>query len=216
MRLTLSSALAALTVSLVPVQGFAGDLNDIDTIQYNDGTIFSDLDIEVEEVDGDLEATSAAIANSFSAELGGDSRIDIEQRAISEVVGVLYVDADDISDDVDLTVAAIANSASVRVEKADFANVVSSQKRGEATDPFAELTFHGSDLDRVDTTAAAIANSLSVTTLPSGLETRVKSFQSNRANVSAQAELNLYNTESVTATAAALGNSLSINNLSSN
>lgn len=207
------SLLTALALTVAPFAASAESLNEITNLQLNDADIFSELNVEVDDIDGKLEATSAAIANSFSAELGGSSVVNVAQDAAGNVNSRLDVTASEFNKAVDLTSAAIANSASVTVEGGQYADIDVLQERGLHNDPFAKLDFQGDGVGDVTATAAAISNSLSVSTLPSTVNTNVHVEQSNYAKITAIGNLALDDTGAVSATAAAIGNSVSISNL---
>ncbi len=212
MRMSLP-AIAVLMTASTPFTALADNANEVTNLQLNDADIFSSLNVEVKDISGELSATSAAIANSFSAELGGSTTADILQNAAGNVNSRLDVSANNFDGAVDLTSAAIANSASVSVEGGDFADITSIQSREAAFNPHAALDFSGSGVGEVSATAAAISNSLSVSTLPSTVNTNVNLSQSNLSNLTAEANLVMRNTGGVNATAAAIGNSASISNL---
>ncbi|MGF1454768.1 MAG: hypothetical protein ACFB6R_05245 [Alphaproteobacteria bacterium] len=213
MRFLITAAAAALMIAVAPQAVRADDENDIDAVQYNDANILSGISLEVKEITGELSATSASIANSFTAELGGSSDVDLEQKAIGNVTSSLDIVAKNFGGAVDLTAAAIANSATITVEGGDYADIDAVQRRSRDNNPKAEIDFKGSGVGDVAATAAAISNSLSVTTLPSTVVTEVNATQDNRAHIKAVANLDLKNTGGVDATAAAIGNSLTVSNL---
>ena len=168
----------AMTLAAIPATATEPEVPELNAEvingQLNFGDVFAGLNLTANNVWGDVNATSAAIGNSFSAELGGDALADNFQRTDGAVVSELNASVDWIEGDVNLTSAAVGNTASVISEPfvpcgeepecpaTDEASLDLTNTQLVNLDPSAWLNVTASGVGEVNGTAAAIGNSLSV------------------------------------------------------
>lgn len=150
-----------------------GQQNNVRNEQRSWAEARAELNAEIQNVTGDVSATSAAIGNSFSAELAGSSSVRNFQDGWRNASADLNIDAMDIEGSVSATAAAIGNSASISIDAnqgdaGGFAGVNNTQMthwgRFYSTlnlDAVNVTAPSANDL-AVSATSAAIANSLSV------------------------------------------------------
>lgn len=177
--------------------------------QLSIGTTVANVQTHITNVTGDVSATAAAIGNSLSVDVVGDTTIGNTQQNwgyVGSSLNATVAHANDVS----LTSAAIANSASIKVMDSD--SLVLNNLQTQAWDPSASLAAHVSNITGDATlTAAAISNSLSVETDASLI--RIGTTQRNQgpniANVNATVTRVAGD---VAVTGAAIANSVSIKN----
>ena len=130
---------------------------------------YSDLNDDVSGVDDLVEVTSAAINNSFSADVSGRSNVNNFQDSWRNSRSDLNLKANDTVGSIAATSAAIGNSASIKTETADGANYINSLQMTHRGRFNSNLTLEGKNVNAGDAadnaisaTSASIANSLSV------------------------------------------------------
>lgn len=223
---------SALTAALAVAPAFATgnhnnhepDLNnDIINGQLNLGATTADMDLTVYD-SGYTDATVAAIGNSFSAELGGFSRVVTDQETVGAIDAKLYATAENLSGDMTLVSAAVGNTASIvsdaylpcpddKVEDCPekFVGITIENTQEVRYDPSATLEAEAWGVGYVDFTSAAIGNSLSVEA--AGHTNNIDTRQIVRDSVSAYSNISVGGADGVSATSAAVGNTVSIDNL---
>jgi len=210
--------------------GDGDDYSSIDVIsnvvngQLNLGNVWSEMNMTVYDVEGDVTGTSAAIGNSFSANLGGDATVQNVQRTTGAIGSRVNATIEGIGGDVDLTSAAVGNTASINnqavapcgeevdctsIDDASL-NLVNNQRVGNQ-DPHSSLSFTAGGVGNVTGTSAAISNSLSVQAWNS--ETNVTTSQRADGPTSSRLNATISDATSVALTSAAVGNTVSIDTL---
>jgi hypothetical protein len=177
--------------------------------QLSIGTTVANVQTHITNVTGDVSAMAAAIGNSLSVDVIGDSNIGNTQQNFGYVGSSLNATVAH-ANDVSLTSTAIANSASIKVTGSD--SLVLNNLQTQAWDPTASLSAHVSNIAGDATlAAAAFSNSLAVETDASLI--RIGTTQRNQgpniANVNATVT-RVAGDASVTA--AAIANSVTIKN----
>ena len=175
--------------------------------QLNIGTTVSSLQTHITDITGEVTVTSAAIGNSLSVDVVGDTYVGNTQHNVGYVGSWLNATVSDTKS-VTLTSAAIANTASIKVTGAD--SLVVDNLQTQAWDPQATLHAHVSNIDGdVTLTAAAISNSLAIET--DAALVRIGSTQRNHGPNIANVNATVTDVAGdVAVTSAAIGNSLSI------
>jgi hypothetical protein len=210
-----SATAAAIGNSLSVVTG-GSDL-DLSAVQTNTAGIDADLTLDggFAGESGSLNATSAGIANSLSAELGTANALTATQTNAGEVTADLstgtqteVIGAPALS----VTAAAIANSASVSGGVAEDSVSLNQSNGGDVTGTLSlgvEGAKTGADGSGVaQATVAAIGNSFSGD-YTGGVGT-LKLTQDNQAQATATGTVRAVSSD-VAVTAAAIGNSASVN-----
>jgi hypothetical protein len=175
--------------------------------QLNIGTTVSSLQTHITDITGEVTVTSAAIGNSLSVDVVGDTYVGNTQQNWGYVGSSLNATVANTKD-VTLTSAAIANTASIKVTGAD--SLVVDNLQTQAWDPQATLTAHVSNINGDATlTAAAISNSLAVET--DAALVRIGTTQRNQGPNIASVNATVKNISGdVAVTSAAIGNSVSV------
>lgn len=200
-------------------------VNDIENDQKNWARVRAELNANLEAVSDKVSLTAAAIGNSFSAELGGQTNVENVQDLGFRPTGETFFDRQ-VTADIELhasnqigsvkaTAAAIGNSATITANDpeggASRLNRVTSAQYDYTSGAQANLsaTISGSE-ETVELTSAAINNSLSVDVIGNA---RVSNTQSSARHSDTLAETSLIASNTVGAiagTTAAMGNSASI------
>jgi hypothetical protein len=191
--------------------------NNVRNNQNNWAQTRAQLNADINSVSESVSLTSAAISNSFSAELGGVTTLNNVQRADNNASASAYINAHDALGGLNATVATIGNSASIEVDAlgASGLSTVNNDQRAVWNRQFhSHLTIDASDIQApdasdvaIDGTVASIANSLSVT--GSG-NMEATNFQHFHGDVQSFLNADLNNvTGSVNFTSAAIANSAS-------
>jgi hypothetical protein len=181
--------------------------NSILNGQLSIGTTISNVQTHISDINGKVSATSAAIGNSLSVDVSGDTLVGNTQQNYGYVGATLNATVARTKD-VSLTAAAIGNSASIKTTGSDTLELNNLQI--QAWDPSATVAAAVTDINGpASITAAAIANSLSVETDAALI--RVGTTQRNQgpnvANVNATVARVAGD---VSVTSAAIANSVSI------
>ncbi len=221
------SLLAAMAFCLSAAPALATDplaQNEVINGQLNLGTVWASLNVVAQDVDGDVNLTAAAIANSFSAELGDHSVVKNYQRTHGAIAADLNASLGDIDGDVNLTAAAVGNTASVHSHgniPCPYRPEDCPQLRAElilrntqlvnTIDPSATLNVTANGVGNINGTAAAIGNSLSVEA--GGFTNSIQSWQANGASTNSTVNANISSASGVNMTSAAVANTVSIDNL---
>ena len=209
---------------------------DVQNVQTSVGHEYSNVTNNIQDINGKVTQTSAAIGNSFTVSgTGSDGGIDPNSvagaisntqettKGIGANIGTTStpVIIDTVTGDVSQTAAAIGNSATVTVGKA---GTVNNYQGVENQDPAAYVNSNIGSLDHsifgnVNVTAAALGNSLSVTTpdstgvidtINNNVAGKDGSGQVNAAPINATVNTTITSvTGTVSETAAAIGNSFS-------
>ena len=182
--------------------------------QHLNGNVYSNLELYAPNgVDGSVEATNAAIANSISVQGTGNYFAKNHQTFRGDVAADTTIALEHVSGTVDITTAAIGNSASYEITDAHHVGINNWQRAN--IDPRATAYVVMDEVDgEINLTTAGIANSLSVSTLPDVAGFTVESRQENNAYTAAITTVDLANVVGdVTLTSAAIGNSVNISNL---
>ena len=204
-------AVCASVTALIATPAFAQ--NFASNNQSNWAETRAELNANLENIQGEVVLTAAAISNSMTAELSGTSVVDNTQFVGHggqriDTTAVLNVVPKDELDALTATSAAITNSASITVEDSVVNTWVNNNQYANAN-TVATLNAHLAGVEGdVELTAAAISNSLSIEDdFPVGMNNRQLSYSVTETdlNIYADGELG-----SLTATAAAIGNSASI------
>lgn len=167
-KLTTSvSALAAIMALSAGAHASDDDRNSARPAQQNWAEARARLNAEIENVNGSVDATTAAIANSMTASLSGGSYVENLQLNRANVSADSWASIEDVSGAVNVTTAALANSASVTLEDTvGDATVFNRQwTRGNVTADLAlevdNVGWDSEDAEALNATAAAIGNSFS-------------------------------------------------------
>lgn len=226
MKLAASASVLALIVAAAPALAGDNDIATADVVngQLNLGHALSDLNITAYDIGGDLAGTSAAIGNSFSADLADHSTVDNYQRVSANVVATLDANVSDVDGDVDLTAAAVANTASVHSHggipcpndpedcpelRAELELINGQQV--DYVDPAAFLNVNASGVGNLNATAAAIGNSLSVEA--GGVANSIQSYQQIAGPTGSMLNANISGASNVNLTSAAVANTVSIDTI---
>jgi hypothetical protein len=200
-----TASILAIALCLAASAG-AAQAQSLDSNQRNNANIRAQLNSTISGVSDDVALTSAAIANSFSANGGtGSSLASLNnyQNFWGDARSDLTASISNVADDVSITSAAIANSASIAGGWVGTIN--NTQLAGY--DPTSTLNATVQNVGDVTLTSAALSNSASVYA-DFG---RMTSTQINQAGVYAKVDASVRDVRgSVTSTAAAIGNSLSV------
>ena len=141
---------------------------DANNFQRFFGDARSNLHVNMNNVYGDSNLTSAAIANSASYNATGSNRVSINntQFASYDPTANSNIRLNNITGDINSTTAAISNSLSVTTLPSQATLALNSnQQNGAGT--YANSTINLGDVTgSVTATAAAIGNSVSVSNLP--------------------------------------------------
>lgn len=220
------STLVALTVStLAFTTAMAQDtVNDVDSSQQNWAHVRATLNADLKGVTEEVTATSAAIGNSFSAELGGHTELNNTQIlgkdqngnwVREELVNAsVTLNATDQVGAITATAAAIGNSASVTVDDPEGGDsevsTIKNLQRDFSKGSRASIDASVAGVDeKVELTAAAINNSFSAdVTGNANISNRQDSWGDAIATTNLSASDTL---GSISGTTAAIGNSASIN-----
>jgi uncharacterized MnhB-related membrane protein len=177
--------------------------------QLSIGQTVSTVTANISNVPKDVTVTTAAIGNSLSVEVAGDTRVDTKQVNGGEINANTHAAIYNVHGDVAVTTAAIGNSANIKVKDA-YATEVNNHQWNGRLDPyaFANVNVGGVGGD-VAVTTAAIGNTLGVETPAQAL--KVTSHQENWGPNISTMNANVHNVGgSVAITGAAIGNSVSI------
>lgn len=190
--------------------------------QLNLGDVWSSLNVTARNVDGDVDATSAAIGNSFSANLGDHSEVDNFQRVWGVIGSEVNVDLRNVGD-VNVTSAAVGNTASIHShgnvpcpnDPSDCpelrAELALNNRQAVEIDPFSLLNLTANGVGNVNGTSAAIGNSLSVDI--GGPNNSITSWQGSAAETTSIVNATINGAGSVSLTSAAVANTVSIDQL---
>ena len=204
-------AVCASVTALIAAPAFAQ--NFASNNQSNWAETRAELNANLENIQGDVVLTAAAISNSMTADLSGTSVVDNTQSAglgrhRVNTKSIMNVVPKDELDALTATSAAITNSASITVEDSIVNTWINNNQNANANTT-AILNAHLVGVaGEADLTAAAVANSLTIEDdFPVGLHNRqiTRGSTTTDLNIYADGELG-----SLTATAAAIGNSASI------
>jgi len=191
--------------------------------QLNLGDVWSSLNVSANNISGGVDGTSAAIGNSFSAELGDHSHVNNVQRTFADIASEVNANISNIDGDVNLTSAAVGNTASVHShgnvpcpnDPEDCpelrAELELTNKQAVDIDPYSLLNLTASGVGNVNGTSAAIANSLSVNM--AGPDNSVSSWQGSGAETTSIVNATINGANSVNLTSAAVANTVSIDQL---
>jgi hypothetical protein len=139
-----------------------------DNLQRFWGDARSNLAVDLNDVTGDSNLASAAIANSASYNVEDATAVDINNRqwAYYDPTAVSNINLNDVTGDITSTTAAISNTLSVTtLPSQSTLTVTSDQQNGASNFATANLDI-GAVIGNVTATAAAIGNSVSITNLP--------------------------------------------------
>ncbi len=210
---------AALIAIIAAAPASATDNNDIINGQINLSGVWAGMDMEVYD-SGYVEGTAAAIGNSLSAELGGDSEVANTQRTSGLIESSLNASVD-WTDDVSLTSAAVGNTATILSEPYldcdvddcpyDDASLELTNRQYVNYDPSANLSIYANGVGHLNGTAAAIGNSLSVEAW--NHENDIDTRQVVNDDINSYVGAAISGADSVSLTSAAVGNTVSIDNL---
>lgn len=182
------------------------------------------IDATIAGSDETVELTSAAINNTFSADVTGNANISNVQSGVNnnDAIASTNLQASNVVGGIAGTTAAIANSASITMDNDENGNptglsrITNNQGAWAGTNVRAVLNVNANDLSGVDedgelvaieTTAAAIANSFSVEGEGSLVSNNLQRFNGDARAI---ANLNMDDiTGDVTHTSAAIANSAS-------
>jgi hypothetical protein len=163
--LGISATAAAIANSLsVDVKGDA----HVNNLQRFWGDARSNLNVNMNDVTGASNLTSAAIANSASVNVTNGAKVQVNntQFAAYDPTATSTIKLNDITGDITSTTAAISNTLSVSTLPSQaMLTVNSNQQNGAGVFANADLNL-GDVVGDVSATAAAIANSVSITNLP--------------------------------------------------
>ena len=144
-----------------------GDL-DSNNLQRFWGDARSNLNVNMKDINGDTNLTSAAIANSASYNVTDAKRVGINntQFANYDPSATSTIKLGNIKGDITSTTAAISNSLSVTTLPSQATLALNSnQQNGAGTYATSNINL-GDVMGSVTATAAAIGNSVSVSNLP--------------------------------------------------
>ncbi len=223
--LTSIALISASCLSMGTALASSDSINDLDNDQNNWAKVRATLNANLDAVTEEVELTSAAIGNSFAAELGGRTNI-VNDQALglrpngqqffnNNVTANVNLHATDTVGSISATAAAIGNSASITVDDPQGGASRLTQVTNNQVDYTAgarariDATIAGSD-ETVELTSAAINNSFSADVTGNA---RITNTQFGVANNDAIATTNLtaYDTVgAIAGTTAAIGNSAAI------
>ena len=224
MRIAAATSILALTIAAAPALAEDDVVNaDIVNGQLNLGHAISDLNVTAYEVEGEVNATSAAIGNSFSGEFADQAQVNNYQRVRANIISTMYANIEN-SGDVNLTAAAVGNTASVHShggvpcphdpEDCPELHAELSLTNGQQVDyvdPAAFLYVTASGVGSVNGTAAAIGNSLSVEA--AGVSNSIDSYQRMSGPTGSMVNANISDAEGVNLTSAAVANTVSVDTI---
>lgn len=139
-----------------------------DNLQRFWGDARSNLSVDLNDVTGASNLTSAAIANSAAYNVQDATSVNINNRqwAYYDPTAVSSINLNDVTGDIASTTAAISNTLSVTTLPAQSTLTVTSDQQNGASN-FATATLDiGTVIGDITATAAAIGNSVSITNLP--------------------------------------------------
>jgi len=192
--------------------------------QLNLGDVWSNLNVTATDIDGDVNGTSAAIGNSFSADLGDHSQVNNVQRVFADIASEVNATVSNVGGDVSFTSAAVGNTASVHShgnipcpnDPQDCpelrAELALTNKQAVDIDPFSRLNLTANGVGNISGTSAAIGNSLSVEM--GGPSNSISSWQGSGATTTSIVNATIDNANSVNLTSAAVANTVSIDHIS--
>lgn len=188
----------------------------INSTQNNVGLVTASMGasnkpLDIENIGGDVTATTAAIGNSLSATIGGNLDYASNNQTFNgDSMAATIANINNISGDVSVTTAAIGNTATFEV-KGSQANIGNVQTVGRY-DPTGITSLNTANVSgSVNTTTAGLANSLNVSTLRDVTALDVNSRQMNSALTQAVTDANIRNiADDVSVTSAAIANSVNI------
>lgn len=171
-KLVVGAGLAAMLSTPVFAQEVSTP-NNISNDQSNWAQIRAELNGNITNVSGEVNAVAAAIGNSFTAEVGGLGNVTNTQHSgrewgvgSDELTATLNITPHGHIGDLEATAAAIANSASITVDgtvagENPLTNVNSTQTSTSNSTALLNAVINGVDND-ISLTSAAINNSLAI------------------------------------------------------
>ena len=132
------------------------------------GDARSNLHVNMNNVYGDSNLTSAAIANSASYNATGSNRVNINNNQFAnwDPTANSNINLNNITGDITSTTAAISNSLSVTTLPSQATLTLNSNQQNSAGTYANSTIYLGDVTGSVTATAAAIGNSVSVSNLP--------------------------------------------------
>ncbi len=143
------------------------DRNNVQNTQSNWAEIRAKLNAEINDVNGAVTATNAAIANSMTAEVTGGSYAQNIQYNRANISAETWAEIEDISGAVNVTTAALGNSASIDINGIDAVSTLfnAQNTRGRVTSELGleldNVGWNSEEAEALAATSAAIGNSFS-------------------------------------------------------
>lgn len=211
------ASIAPLLALLISTPAFAGTDN-VNNKQQTWAQTRAELNAGLQSVSKDVTLTTAAINNSFSADLGGAANVNNFQDSWQNASSKLNLNAKDTLGSISATAAAIGNSASISVDStipgAGGKSTVNSSQFTHAGVFESALNMTGANVTApevggaaITATSASIANSLNVTGKGDLNSSNLQMFVGDARSA---LNVNMQNiTGDSTLTSAAIGNSAS-------
>jgi hypothetical protein len=210
------ASIAPLFALLISTPAFAGT-DTVNNKQRTWAQTRAELNAGLQSVSKDVTLTTAAINNSFSADLGGAANVNNFQESYQNASSKLNLNAKDTLGSISATAAAIGNSASISVDSkipgaGGKSTVNSSQFAFGVFDSALNMT--GANVTApavggaaITATSASIANSLNVTGKGDLTSSNLQMFNGDARSALNVSMQNI--TGDSTLTSAAIGNSAS-------
>ena len=203
-----------LTVALTNGAG-AYDLNNaITNGQTTLQDVTADTNLWVKAVDTKVDVSTAAIANSLSAELKGNTYLENSQvlGAAADVKAATVVEAEWIGGKATINTQAIGNNVTASVADAQFVNAHNTQVTGwqapRPTDPEAVSNVTIENAAKVDVSALAASNAFALES--NAQEINLTSVQLNNSLTTAVSNVSIGYTNALKSSSVAIGNQVSI------
>jgi hypothetical protein len=187
-----------------------GTIDSIANLQWNFNTVFTDVELYAEWVQGDLRASSQAVGNNLSIETDDQTRFWNRQYQMADVGASIKATAIGVGGNASFEATGICNNASLDQDGHNRLDAGNDQ-RCQTLDPYAIVNVNAIGVGgNLDISAAAVANNF---TLNSGASVAyVDNFQVNPAAVNANIVSNISDVGgNITVSATAIGNNASIN-----
>lgn len=206
-KLMIAGAAAAVLVS--PASAWVGGWTDsINNVQRNFLGVFAKTDLLADWVGGDMDVSSVAVGNNFTADVEGQGWINTEQTMLGDVKAVLNADIGTLGGDATFSATAICNNSSTTTAGTHNQEHVNIQ-RCQTLDPaaFANVTV-GNSIGDISVSAAAVGNNMSVDSITGRLDAR--NVQTNGSVVNANTFVDVGNIDgALNAASTAIGNNAS-------
>jgi hypothetical protein len=203
-------------LALLALPASAADSTSNDTItdgaivvngQLNLGSVFSDLDVVVDTVGGDVSAAASAAGNTVTIFTNADTSVSNNQGQGGDVGSWLGAKVSGVGGDVSLTTTSVCNNAEIstdpRITKIDTV------QKCWAKDPYAKVDADVQQVKGlVGITATAVSNQVEIDS--NAARFPVNNWQETHANSIASVKANISHVEGAGLSATAVGNTAQI------